>query len=156
MSISDWLPACLPGRRWTFHYTYPSIHPSIHQFHFYVDRVAKKMRTNHIVQFVSRHWKKPIKMHGTGFINYIVRYVCILLVLMSVLKLGGVHVVSYHNACSANRRYYYMYIWIGSSTLNLPTCMHDYILPPFLFICRWIVQFYTIQRQIKRNGGSII
>jgi hypothetical protein len=28
------------------------------------------------------------------------------------------------------------------------------ILPPFLFICRWIVQFYTIQRQIKRNGGS--
>jgi hypothetical protein len=29
------------------------------------------------------------------------------------------------------------------------------ILPPFLFICRWIVQFYTIQRQIKRNGGSI-
>jgi hypothetical protein len=29
------------------------------------------------------------------------------------------------------------------------------ILPPFLFICRWIVQNYTIQRQIKRNGGSI-
>jgi hypothetical protein len=29
------------------------------------------------------------------------------------------------------------------------------VLPPFLFICRWIVQFYTIQRQIKRNGGSI-
>jgi hypothetical protein len=28
------------------------------------------------------------------------------------------------------------------------------ILPPFLFICRWLVQFYTIQRQIKRNGGS--
>jgi hypothetical protein len=28
------------------------------------------------------------------------------------------------------------------------------VLPPFLFICRWIVQFYTIQRQIKRNGGS--
>jgi hypothetical protein len=28
------------------------------------------------------------------------------------------------------------------------------ILPPFLFICRWIVQNYTIQRQIKRNGGS--
>jgi hypothetical protein len=28
------------------------------------------------------------------------------------------------------------------------------ILPPCLFICRWIVQFYTIQRQIKRNGGS--
>jgi hypothetical protein len=28
------------------------------------------------------------------------------------------------------------------------------LLPPFLFICRWIVQFYTIQRQIKRNGGS--
>jgi hypothetical protein len=30
------------------------------------------------------------------------------------------------------------------------------ILSPFLFICRWIVQFYTIQRQIKRNGGSIL
>jgi hypothetical protein len=30
------------------------------------------------------------------------------------------------------------------------------VLPPFLFICRWIVQFYTIQRQIKSNGGSII
>jgi hypothetical protein len=30
------------------------------------------------------------------------------------------------------------------------------ILPPFLFICRWIVQFYTIQRQIKRNGRSTI
>jgi hypothetical protein len=29
------------------------------------------------------------------------------------------------------------------------------LLPPFLFICRGIVQFYTIQRQIKRNGGSI-
>jgi hypothetical protein len=28
------------------------------------------------------------------------------------------------------------------------------ILPPFLFICRWIVQFCTIERQIKRNGGS--
>jgi hypothetical protein len=28
------------------------------------------------------------------------------------------------------------------------------ILPPFLFICRWIVQFCTIQRHIKRNGGS--
>jgi hypothetical protein len=28
------------------------------------------------------------------------------------------------------------------------------LLPPFLFICRWIVKFYTIQRQIKRNGGS--
>jgi hypothetical protein len=27
-------------------------------------------------------------------------------------------------------------------------------LPPFLFICRWIVQNYTIQRQIKINGGS--
>jgi hypothetical protein len=34
--------------------------------------------------------------------------------------------------------------------------IHAYILlPPFLFICRWIVQFYTIQRQIKRNGGRI-
>jgi hypothetical protein len=30
-----------------------------------------------------------------------------------------------------------------------------YILPPFLFISRWIVQFCTIQRLIKRNGGSI-
>jgi hypothetical protein len=29
------------------------------------------------------------------------------------------------------------------------------ILPPFLFSCRWIVQFCTIQRQQKRNGGSI-
>jgi hypothetical protein len=29
------------------------------------------------------------------------------------------------------------------------------LLPPFLFICRWIVQNYTIPRQIKRNGGSI-
>jgi hypothetical protein len=29
------------------------------------------------------------------------------------------------------------------------------ILTAFLFICRWIVQNYTIQRQIKRNGGSI-
>jgi hypothetical protein len=28
------------------------------------------------------------------------------------------------------------------------------VLPPFLFIGRGIVQFYTIQRQIKRNGGS--
>jgi hypothetical protein len=31
----------------------------------------------------------------------------------------------------------------------------SYILPPFLFICRCIVKFYTIQRQIKRNGGSM-
>jgi hypothetical protein len=30
------------------------------------------------------------------------------------------------------------------------------LLPPFLFICSWIVQFYTIQRQIKRNGGSTL
>jgi hypothetical protein len=29
------------------------------------------------------------------------------------------------------------------------------ILPPFLFIGRCIVQFYTIQLKIKRNGGSI-
>jgi hypothetical protein len=28
------------------------------------------------------------------------------------------------------------------------------ILPPFPFSCRWIVQFCTIQRQLKRNGGS--
>jgi hypothetical protein len=28
------------------------------------------------------------------------------------------------------------------------------VLPPFLFISRWIVQNYTIQRLIKRNGGS--
>jgi hypothetical protein len=28
------------------------------------------------------------------------------------------------------------------------------VLPPFLFSCRWIVQFYTIQRQLKRNGWS--
>jgi hypothetical protein len=31
----------------------------------------------------------------------------------------------------------------------------EYILPPFLFIRRWIVQNCTIQRLIKRNGGSI-
>jgi hypothetical protein len=30
------------------------------------------------------------------------------------------------------------------------------LLPQFLFICRWIVQNYTIQRQIKRNGGRTI
>jgi hypothetical protein len=30
-----------------------------------------------------------------------------------------------------------------------------YILPPFRFSCRWIVQNWTIQRQLKRNGGSI-
>jgi hypothetical protein len=28
------------------------------------------------------------------------------------------------------------------------------VLPPFLFISRWIVKNYTIQRLIKRNGGS--
>jgi hypothetical protein len=28
------------------------------------------------------------------------------------------------------------------------------VLPPFLFSCRWIVQICTIQRQLKRNGGS--
>jgi hypothetical protein len=28
------------------------------------------------------------------------------------------------------------------------------LLPRFLFSCRWIVQFCTIQRQLKRNGGS--
>ncbi|PWZ45008.1 (DL)-glycerol-3-phosphatase 1, mitochondrial [Zea mays] len=28
------------------------------------------------------------------------------------------------------------------------------LLPPFLFSCRWIIQFCTIQRQLKRNGGS--
>jgi hypothetical protein len=28
------------------------------------------------------------------------------------------------------------------------------VLPPFLFISRWIVQNCTIQRLIKRNGGS--
>jgi hypothetical protein len=31
----------------------------------------------------------------------------------------------------------------------------SYILPPFLFISRWIVQNCTIQRLIKRNGGSM-
>jgi hypothetical protein len=30
------------------------------------------------------------------------------------------------------------------------------LLPPFLFISRWIVQFYTIQRLIKRNRGSTL
>jgi hypothetical protein len=29
-----------------------------------------------------------------------------------------------------------------------------YIIPQFLFISRWIVQNFTIQRLIKRNGGS--
>jgi hypothetical protein len=29
------------------------------------------------------------------------------------------------------------------------------ITPSVFFICRWIVQFCTIKRQIKRNGGSI-
>jgi hypothetical protein len=29
------------------------------------------------------------------------------------------------------------------------------ILPPFIFSCGWIVQFCTIQRQLKRNGWSI-
>jgi hypothetical protein len=33
--------------------------------------------------------------------------------------------------------------------------LHYVLLPPFLFISRWIVQFCTIQRLIKRNGGSI-
>jgi hypothetical protein len=28
--------------------------------------------------------------------------------------------------------------------------------PQFLFIYRWIVQNYAIQRQIKRNGGKSI
>jgi hypothetical protein len=36
--------------------------------------------------------------------------------------------------------------------LRLPNCI---VLPPFLFISRWIVQNCTIQRLIKRNGGSI-
>jgi hypothetical protein len=30
------------------------------------------------------------------------------------------------------------------------------VLPLFLFSCRWIVQFCTIQRQLKRNGESIV
>jgi hypothetical protein len=30
------------------------------------------------------------------------------------------------------------------------------VLPLFRFSCRWIVQNWTIQRQLKRNGGSII
>jgi hypothetical protein len=29
------------------------------------------------------------------------------------------------------------------------------LLPPFLFISRWLVQFCTSPRLIKRNGGSI-
>jgi hypothetical protein len=38
----------------------------------------------------------------------------------------------------------------------VPHYIYIYIvLPPFLFSCRWIVQFCTIQRQLKRNGGSI-
>jgi hypothetical protein len=30
------------------------------------------------------------------------------------------------------------------------------VLPPFIFISRWIVQNFTIHRLIKRNGGSIV
>jgi hypothetical protein len=30
------------------------------------------------------------------------------------------------------------------------------VLPPFRFSCRWIVQNWTIQRQLKRNRGSSI
>jgi hypothetical protein len=44
-------------------------------------------------------------------------------------------------------------------TLALLFCYgyrHKHILPPFLFSCRWIVQFYIIQRQLKRNGGSTL
>ena len=37
--------------------------------------------------------------------------------------------------------------------LNVSNCYE--VLPPFLFSCRWIVQFCTIQRQLKRNRGSI-
>jgi hypothetical protein len=29
------------------------------------------------------------------------------------------------------------------------------ILSPFLFSCRWIVKFFTIQRQLKRNEASM-
>jgi hypothetical protein len=39
------------------------------------------------------------------------------------------------------------------SPIKIP--IPTYILHSFLFICRWIVQNYTIQRHIKRNGGSI-
>jgi hypothetical protein len=30
----------------------------------------------------------------------------------------------------------------------------ELLLTPFRFSCRWIVQNWTIQRQLKRNGGS--
>jgi hypothetical protein len=30
------------------------------------------------------------------------------------------------------------------------------LLLPFLFSCHWIVQFCTIQRQLKRNEGSTL
>jgi hypothetical protein len=32
--------------------------------------------------------------------------------------------------------------------------MSNKILPPFRFSYRWIVQNWTIHRQLKRNGGS--
>jgi hypothetical protein len=40
------------------------------------------------------------------------------------------------------------------SSSNALVYFQKVVLPLFLFICRWIVQNYTIQRQIKRNGGS--
>jgi hypothetical protein len=40
-----------------------------------------------------------------------------------------------------------------TSPLSFVEVQND--IPPFLFSCRWIVQFCTIQRQLKRNGGSI-
>jgi hypothetical protein len=68
------------------------------------------------------------------------------------------------DACTYNLN---TYAWKGPPVKIQPetcTCMDPsthtlkfdkYVLLPFLFICRWIVQFYTIQRQIKRNGWSI-
>jgi hypothetical protein len=42
---------------------------------------------------------------------------------------------------------------IHSETLNLILAKPNWVLPPFLFSCRWIVQICTIQRQLKRNEG---
>jgi lipid-A-disaccharide synthase-like uncharacterized protein len=44
-----------------------------------------------------------------------------------------------------------LYYTLSSNGTTVPD-----ILPLFLFSCRWIVQFCTIQRQLKRNEGSII
>jgi hypothetical protein len=50
------------------------------------------------------------------------------------------------------KQYTCIYIIYISEWRTIITCK---LLPPFLFSCRWIVQFYTIQRHLKRNRGSI-